>query len=38
MNEQKTILIAGATGSIGGAAALALVKGNAKAVILGRNE
>ncbi len=38
MNEQKTVLIAGATGSIGGAAAFALAKRNAKAVILGRNE
>lgn len=37
MEEKQTILIAGATGSIGGAAALALVNGGARVVLLGRN-
>jgi NAD(P)-dependent dehydrogenase (short-subunit alcohol dehydrogenase family) len=36
--SEKTILIAGATGSIGGAAALALAKRGAKVVLLGRNQ
>ena len=38
MASKPTILIAGATGSIGGAAALALVKRGAKVVLLGRNQ
>lgn len=36
MTHQQTILIAGATGSIGGGAALALAKRGARVVILGR--
>ena len=36
MTNKKTILVTGATGSIGGAAAIALVKGGAKVVLLGR--
>lgn len=36
MTNKKTILVTGATGSIGGAAALALVKGGAKVILLGR--
>ena len=36
MTIKKTILVTGATGSIGGAAAIALVKGGAKVVLLGR--
>lgn len=36
MKNKQTILIAGATGSIGGAAALALVKRGARVVLLGR--
>ena len=36
MLEKPTILIAGVTGSIGGAAALALVQRGARVVLLGR--
>ena len=36
MKNKQTILIAGATGSIGGAAAIALVKEGARVVLLGR--
>lgn len=36
--SKQTVLIAGATGSIGGAAALALAKRRAKVVLLGRNQ
>lgn len=36
MDKKQTVLIAGATGSIGGAAAIALVKGGARVVLLGR--
>jgi short-subunit dehydrogenase len=35
--RQRTILITGATGSIGGAAALALSKSGARVVLLGRS-
>ena len=38
MNNGQTILVAGATGSIGGAAALALVKNGARIVLLGRKQ
>jgi len=37
MTSKKTILIAGATGSIGGAAAVALAKRGARVVLLGRS-
>jgi NAD(P)-dependent dehydrogenase (short-subunit alcohol dehydrogenase family) len=37
MTNKQTILVTGATGSIGGAAALALVKGGARVVLLGRS-
>ena len=37
MTNKQTILIAGATGSIGGAAAVALVTRGARVVLLGRN-
>jgi len=37
MTSKKTILIAGATGSIGGAAAIALLKRGARVVLLGRS-
>ena len=36
MTNKQTILIAGATGSIGGAAAVALAKRGARVVLLGR--
>jgi NAD(P)-dependent dehydrogenase (short-subunit alcohol dehydrogenase family) len=36
MTNKQTVLIAGATGSIGGAAAVALAKRGARAVLLGR--
>jgi len=36
MKNKQTILIAGATGSIGAAAAISLVKGGARVVLLGR--
>ena len=36
MKEKQTILITGATGNIGGGAALALAKRGAKVVLLGR--
>ncbi len=36
MENKQTILIAGATGNIGKAAAIALAKGGARVVILGR--
>lgn len=36
MTKRQTILVAGATGSIGGAAAVALAKRGAKVVLLGR--
>ncbi len=38
MVSKQTILIAGATGSIGGAAAIALAQRGAKVVLLGRNQ
>ena len=37
MTNKQTILIAGATGSIGGAAAVALAKRGASVVLLGRS-
>ncbi len=37
MADKQTILIAGATGSIGGGAAVALAKRGARVVLLGRN-
>jgi len=37
MKNKQTILIAGATGNIGKAAAVALVKRGARVVILGRS-
>ena len=37
MTNKQTILIAGATGSIGGGAALALAKRGARVVLLGRD-
>ena len=36
MTDKQTILVAGATGNIGGGAALALAKRGAKVVLLGR--
>ena len=36
MTDKQTILIAGATGSIGGGAAVALAKRGARVVLLGR--
>ncbi|MFN2290362.1 MAG: SDR family NAD(P)-dependent oxidoreductase [Anaerolineae bacterium] len=38
MSDQQTILIAGATGNIGGGAALALAKRGARIVLLGRSD
>lgn len=38
MNAKQTILITGATGSIGGGAAVELVKRGAQVVLLGRNQ
>ena len=37
MTDKQTILIAGATGSIGGGAAVALAKRGARVVLLGQN-